>query len=318
MPEAVPQLGGEHRLAHARRSRDQDDHRPLGTAQGAQQVVAARELLPGLLVHEPAHEGAHPLRAHLGDPQSPQLVLGAPRQAMRQLGIEADGQERLREHPARERQPGRAPLLDDHQLGGERERRLVTRPDVAPVPGLERGRHALVQLALRHLAAAVGAQPKLHLAHDPVRLLEGEPELLERRGQAAAREGVAPPFGADDLEPDERRGLATERLAGLHPGFGGGGPGQARHQVRERHALLAALPVVLLDVERDPHGRIGRDAGRLQRLHERPEAERVPTLAVDDAQLTPLHAAASRRVSRSSRSWTTFPVRPHTSCAPIR
>jgi hypothetical protein len=184
----------------------------------------------------------------------------------------------------------------------------------------------LVEFALLNLAAPVAAQALLHLADDGVRLLEREAELLEGAGEAPPAERVALAVLGHHLEPREGRRLVRERRRRLAPGLLGDQPPQPLHELVEfDHAVVVTVAVVLLELAREAHGVVGRDPGGLQRLDDRADREGEALEPVPDAQISPLHTLSSRRsdastgfraaptrARRSSRSLTTFPVRPHT------
>ena len=304
--EPVTELGRQDRLAHTGGPRHQHDHRSLGAPQRPEQRVAAGELLPRLLLQQAANDGPDPLAVDARHPQAPQLVLGTPRQAVRQLRVETDRQQRLREHAARERQPRGAARLDDHQLRRQGQRRLVAGPHVTAEARLQRRSDPLVQLALLHLPATVGPQAQLDLAHDGVGLLERQAELLERGRQLSPTERIAPAGLVDHLERTERWRLPLQGVGGLGSDLLGHPAPQTLHEFAQLDLVLVPLAVVLLDLTRQAHGVLGRDAGGLQHLDDGARGERVALRPVLHAQISSLHV----RASSTKEASTTPPGRP--------
>jgi hypothetical protein len=178
----VRDLERERGLADAGRAAEQEDHRtPPGLVVTPHQVAprgARTEAALDRVVRDPAQVA--PL--DLGEPAPHQLALDVARHLERIVRVDRGGEQRLREHPLRERlTPRLAPYRD---LGGERQARLR----------LEQVR---VEQLVEHLDDrglvdhAARAQPVAHGVRDAVRLLERHPAGHQRVDHDPAHERAA-------------------------------------------------------------------------------------------------------------------------------
>ena len=194
--QAVRHLERERGLAHAGGAAEQDDHGPLGVLVLAPEQVALRGRLAHVAREGLVGEAAQLAPVDLAHVAGDQRALDLARDVEGVVRIDRGGEQRLREHALRERQPlsGGA---EDRDVDGDGNAALLLERLVAQDLA-----HPRRDLALVHARARADATP--HLVGGAVGVLEGNPPRHQRVHHDPAHEGTGlavsidrdPPRGA--------------------------------------------------------------------------------------------------------------------------